>query len=219
MNRREQEREFRKTAILDAAEKLFFSRSYDAVTMDEIKTEAQFSKRTIYQYFQSKDQMYAAIILRAFKFLCQLSLDNLTSHPVSTSIEELRIFANSMQRFLSEKEDYARIILEFENNYQRFDHSDVYILESTQLRNQLFEQLMQVFERGQHKTEIMTSYQAEELTLIVWGQIVGTMNLILNQSSAFPDKESILTASLLEKSIVSLIEGITFKEGSDSNES
>lgn len=107
--------------------------------------------------------MYAAIILRAYKLLCQLSLDNLTSHPVSTSIEELRIFANSMQRFLSEKEDYATIILEFENDYN--------------------------------------------------------MNLILNQSSVFPDKESILSASLLEKSILALSEGIPIREGSDSNES
>lgn len=211
MNRREQERESRKNAILDAAEALFFTRSYHNVTIDDIKTEAEFSKRTIYQYFESKDQMYAAIILRAFTYLCELSRDNVASHTnnVSSPTKELLVFANSMQRFLSEREEYARMILEFENNNTLFNAADPYIIESLSLRNQLFYLLMQVIEQGQHHRQIKTSSSAEELTLILWGHIAGTMNLILSKGAGFPGKDSLLTGSFLEKSITAVIEGIT----------
>ncbi len=56
----------KKNDIIDAAERVFFEKGIQQSTMDEIAREAEFSKRTIYVYFQSKDQIYYEIMLRAF---------------------------------------------------------------------------------------------------------------------------------------------------------
>lgn len=67
--RRKREKEQRKTEILDAAERLFFSRSYDDVPMDEIAREVELNKATIYLYFKNKESLFAAIVLRGVEIL------------------------------------------------------------------------------------------------------------------------------------------------------
>ena len=67
--RRQREKEQRKTDIIDAAERLFFSRSYEDVTMDDIAREVELNKATIYLYFKNKETLYATIVLRGIQIL------------------------------------------------------------------------------------------------------------------------------------------------------
>jgi len=48
--------------ILDGAYRLFRRRGYSRVTMDDIATEARFTKRTLYHHFQSKDELLAEVL-------------------------------------------------------------------------------------------------------------------------------------------------------------
>ncbi len=61
--RRRRKKDQRIQGILDAAQKVFFSKGYKKATMDEIALEAEISKPTIYQYFKTKDELYAALML------------------------------------------------------------------------------------------------------------------------------------------------------------
>ena len=58
-----------KDEILDAAERLFFSRSYEEVSMDEIAREVELNKATIYLYFKNKETLFATIVLRVSRSL------------------------------------------------------------------------------------------------------------------------------------------------------
>jgi AcrR family transcriptional regulator len=60
--------------ILDGAYKLFRRHGYSRVSMDDIATEAGFTKRTLYHHFRSKDELLADVLasqhelaLQAFK--------------------------------------------------------------------------------------------------------------------------------------------------------
>jgi AcrR family transcriptional regulator len=48
--------------ILDAAYALFRQRGYNRVTMDEISDHAKLTKRTLYNHFESKDQLLAEML-------------------------------------------------------------------------------------------------------------------------------------------------------------
>lgn len=67
--RRDREKLVREEEILSAAEKLFSLKGFDDVSMDEIAKEAQFTKRTLYQYFENKEDLYFGVALRGFKRL------------------------------------------------------------------------------------------------------------------------------------------------------
>ncbi len=61
---KEQERETRKNLILDAAEKLFSTKPYDAVSMQEIANEAGLAKSSIYTYFSTQEALFVDAAMR-----------------------------------------------------------------------------------------------------------------------------------------------------------
>ena len=67
--RRQREREQRKTEIIQAAEHLFFASGYEDVTMDDIAREVELNKATIYLYFKNKETLFATIVLRGILLL------------------------------------------------------------------------------------------------------------------------------------------------------
>lgn len=71
-SRREQEKETREKSIVDTAEALFLETGFDAAAMDEIASRAGFTKRTVYQYFEGKEELLFAVAVR------QLALTDFT---------------------------------------------------------------------------------------------------------------------------------------------
>jgi len=69
LSRREKEKKARETEIISAAEKLFYKNGFDNVSMDQIAGQAEFTKRTLYQYFAHKEDLYFAVALKGFKQL------------------------------------------------------------------------------------------------------------------------------------------------------
>lgn len=67
--RKTRERDTRKNEILDAAQSVFFDKNFDEATMDEIALKSEFTKKTLYSYFQSKEDLYASLVLKALKLL------------------------------------------------------------------------------------------------------------------------------------------------------
>lgn len=61
--------QFHKKNILDTAEHLFSEKGIRQTTMDDIAKAADYSKSTIYVYFQSKDEIYNHII---YGHMCRL---------------------------------------------------------------------------------------------------------------------------------------------------
>ena len=62
--RKEREKLQRRQSIVDAAERVFFSKGYDNSSMDDVAKEAELSKGTLYLYFDSKEDLYGAIVRR-----------------------------------------------------------------------------------------------------------------------------------------------------------
>ena len=57
--------EFHRGTILAAAERLFAEKGIEKTTMDDIAREAEYSKATLYVYFQSKEEITQAILLNS----------------------------------------------------------------------------------------------------------------------------------------------------------
>jgi AcrR family transcriptional regulator len=62
--RREQERKSREKSIIDTAERLFLEKGFESSPMEEIAHAAGFTKRTVYQYFLSKEELLFAVAVR-----------------------------------------------------------------------------------------------------------------------------------------------------------
>ena len=67
--RKIEEREQRKSKIIDGALKVFKAQGIEKTTMDEIALESGFGKATLYYYFASKDEVFIAIMETGWKQL------------------------------------------------------------------------------------------------------------------------------------------------------
>ncbi|MBR0755737.1 TetR/AcrR family transcriptional regulator [Bradyrhizobium jicamae] len=52
----------KREAILEAGTKIFLERGFGATSMDEVAVQANVSKRTVYDYFESKEGLFAAVV-------------------------------------------------------------------------------------------------------------------------------------------------------------
>ncbi len=86
MNRKEREREFKQKEILLAARQVFALRGFENATLDEIAEQAEYGKGTIYNYFESKDQIFDSVIADGFNEF--ISIANETCGNADLSLED-----------------------------------------------------------------------------------------------------------------------------------
>lgn len=117
---KEQEKEQRRNYILDAAEKLFFTRSYDDVSMDDIAKEVELNKATLYLYFKNKESLFFSIVLRGIRILNAMIEDGIKS--CKTGVQILDTIGNVYFEFINRYPDYNQVYLYFRSG--RFDLED-----------------------------------------------------------------------------------------------
>ena len=67
--RRQEERDRRRTEIVDAAEALYSEVGWDTVTMDRVARRARLSRALVYVYFRDKSDLHLALVERALDTL------------------------------------------------------------------------------------------------------------------------------------------------------
>jgi TetR/AcrR family transcriptional regulator len=69
IERKEREKEARRTLILEATERVFQAKGIQNATMDDIAREAELAKGTIYLYYRNKEELQVGIMLRALEMM------------------------------------------------------------------------------------------------------------------------------------------------------
>ncbi|MFH0967517.1 MAG: TetR/AcrR family transcriptional regulator [Methanobacteriota archaeon] len=106
--RKQREKEQRKTDILDAAERLFFSRRYEDVSMENIAHDVELNKATLYLYFKNKEALFAAIVLRGVQILQKKYLECMERQV--SGIVKIGLMGQAYYLFSQEYPDYQRVI-------------------------------------------------------------------------------------------------------------
>jgi TetR/AcrR family transcriptional regulator len=107
-DRRQREKEQRKTEITDAAERLFFSRGYEDVSMEDIARAVELNKATLYLYFENKETLFATIVLRGIGILRE-KYQACMEQP-APGIVRVALMGQAYERFSREYPEYLRLI-------------------------------------------------------------------------------------------------------------
>ena len=121
-DRIKREIERKREEIIDAAEKLFFSEGFKETSMDEIAKKSEFSKRTVYKYFESKEDLYSAIALRGLELYNKIIIENTTNK--KSGFEKLESVAKALVKLKKVNLNYAKVITFFLNKV--FDNTNIY---------------------------------------------------------------------------------------------
>jgi TetR/AcrR family transcriptional regulator len=171
--RKERERNRRRNDIIDAAEKVFMTKGFENATMDDVAEEAEFSKGTLYTYFQSKNELCLSIVLRGINVL--MSRFDIVKSLESPGLTKLRLLAEACRKFYVDFPNYAFAF----SNYKQHRtgcNLESSILDTIDEKNAVVRQLFSsVIESGKTDLSIKTNADSEKLTWILWGDISGVI--------------------------------------------
>ncbi len=108
LSRKERERRMRREDILQAAGKLFAENGYKNTSMNAIAKKADFSKRTLYQYFENKSDLFLSVALQIYESLLT-HLEN-TKLKEDTGYSKIKELLFAYFDFYQKNEDKFRII-------------------------------------------------------------------------------------------------------------
>lgn len=176
--RREKEKEIRRNDIIEAAERVFFKKGFDDATVDDVAKEAEFSKRTVYVYFNSKEQIYFEIMTRGYKLLISMLKDDLQKGKSGTAIEEIRQMYLTVYRFSKDYPEYFMAIMEYENGELDFQKGipDQSKTECYALGEEILGYLTGALEKGIAEDSICNDLDVVKTSLVLWACMIGLFN-------------------------------------------
>lgn len=108
LSRKEREKLSRKKDIMDAAAFLFSVKGFDHTTLEEIAAKAEFGTGTIYNYFQSKEEIFRSIIESIFD--ANIQLIETCSKSTTTFIDFLRLYTQRVFNYFSQNKEALLIL-------------------------------------------------------------------------------------------------------------
>ena len=187
-----------KNEIIDAAEKLFFSKGYSNSTMDEIAKEAGFTKRTLYSYFASKEEIYEKIVERGYMILNNLFLEALDKNKKSSEISKIRALSYSFLEFEGEYEGYFKTIFESECSYAG----------NEELEQTIIELLQNCIREGIRKGEIIDTVDEASISLILWSILMGFVSTFIRKEAYIKDHFKKEVKDVVENSLDFILNSI-----------
>jgi AcrR family transcriptional regulator len=101
----------RRKAILAAAEDVFAAKGYTAATVDEIAAKAKISKGSVYNYFQSKQELFSQLFLQEVEQEEALT-EQLLQKDISAK-DKFELFLEQCFERFAKYEHLGRLLLEF----------------------------------------------------------------------------------------------------------
>ncbi|MEA4926036.1 MAG: TetR/AcrR family transcriptional regulator [Syntrophomonadaceae bacterium] len=215
--RKEKEREIRRNDIIDAAERIFFTKGYNNATMDDVAKEAEFSKRTVYVYFNSKEQIYFEIMIKGYRMLIGMLKDDLQKEKACNAIEEIRQIALTLYRFSKDYPEYFKVIMEYENGELDFQKGipDQSRDECYALGEEILGNLIGALEKGMAEDSIPSDLDAIKTALVLWACMIGVFNTAKKKENYIKNYHRITPEELVSAAFQLIIRSIQTENGGD----
>jgi AcrR family transcriptional regulator len=94
--------------IMQAAERLFTSRRFHEITMEDVAREGGVGKGTIYRYFRDKDDLFFQTAMSGFDELCELLRRKVPGHALFA--EQMLIACRQISRFFERRRQLSRMM-------------------------------------------------------------------------------------------------------------
>ncbi len=204
-DRREKERESRRSAILKAARKLFFDRGFKNVTVDKIAAKAEVSKGSVYLYFKSKEEIYTQILINDSINSFQ-DLEKKISAKDAPAEELLLTFAdNYIDYFLNENELF-RILMTFMLHADDMILTDEQNAQLLQATNDNIKFVSEILQKGVDAGEFSPIINIRQAQNAIWGLLNGIISLFLFMGK--PSMRAARIHSTAKDSLNILIKGL-----------
>jgi AcrR family transcriptional regulator len=220
IERKGKEKQIRMNDIIDAAERVFFTKGYDVATMDDVAKEAEFSKRTLYMYFNSKEQLYFETMVRGYKILIDMMETALADAKGRNSLDRIKQIGRTLYQFNREYPDYFYAIMCYENGEKDFVNGipDCSREECYALGERIFGYLASELANGIKERVIRSELDITNTAIILWSCTIGLFNTLMKKRNYIEHYHERDSEKLLSEGLDMLMMSIENKNGGKKNE-
>jgi AcrR family transcriptional regulator len=177
IERKEREKIQRRNVIVDAAERVFFKEGIEKASMDQVASEAELSKGTLYLYFKSKEELHRAIVVRGFIALKRKLKE--AANSAENGLESVKAISKAYISFSKEHIGYFDAILYYQNDqFDKRNMGSPHSVESLEGGNAVISVLINSLKRGIEDGSITNLINPVEVAFVLWSQITGLLQVI-----------------------------------------
>ena len=173
--RKEREKEQRRQEIISAAEKVFFKQGVDNATMDDVAEQAELSKATLYLYFSSKEEIYAAIYLKGQEALFKM-IDKATDK-ISDTREKIAAYISTVISFQKKYPDYFEAFFYFLTKEVNISEESCYVQQHTKSGQEFLKGWVKLIQKGKKEGLIRGNLNEIPVAVILWMQLIGFLKI------------------------------------------
>ena len=209
--RKEREKERRREEILDAAQRVFVEKGLTTATVDDIAIAAELSKGTLYLYFESKEDIYIALMMRGLRLL--YSMFNNTISVETSVVKILHRMEEAYTEFFNTQRNYFRMLdSAFRPNVHKEVSEEMRRTYTTESQKN-WEQIIDLFNRGVREKKIRNDINPVDMAIIIWSNATTLMTRIDREGEIWQKERNIDLTKTLEASFHLLTDAILTPEG------
>jgi AcrR family transcriptional regulator len=194
--RREREKEQRRTDIIDAAERVFFPRGWNAATMEDVAAEAELSKATLYLYFKSKEELYVAILVRGVRILHSMFVEAVQID--ASGLRKVESIGRAYVSFYHRYPNYVDAMIHFESRNFGPGEENEYQRERESLKKKTMGLVAQAVQTGIDDGSIRPDIDPMKAAVILWAQTTGLLQILSIASGDIKSHYSLESDDLVE---------------------
>jgi len=202
-SRRVRERAQRARDILAAAREVFLERGYTRATMDDVARAAEFSKPTLYQYFENKDALFFSLT-KPVVIELGAALDDAWTRALAgtlrTGRELIGALFGAMRRAYAVDADGLRLLQLVQQADLLGQMSDGVQVELDRLGRRNFRRGRQLLLWGMKK-RMLVQQDPRPLLDVAWGSFLGVVGLERIKRRSQPSKDHLERTLVLAESI------------------
>jgi AcrR family transcriptional regulator len=191
-DRRKREKDQRRSAILNAARKLFFEKGFRYVTVENIARKAELSKGSIYLYFRSKEEIYTQILLNDIDKFNKKS--SLIFQNGKSAVELVMDFAFTYVDFFLNDRELFRIMMTFMLHTEDMNLAETVNQHIIEVTNNTVKIIETILQQGIEKGEFPSDINLRLSRNAMWGLLNGIISLHLFTGKEAHKEERIRSA-------------------------
>jgi AcrR family transcriptional regulator len=173
--KRKKGKENRRNTILRAARKLFFDRGFKSVTVDNIAAKSEISKGSIYLCFESKDEIYAQILISDNIALYERIKNFLVTE--ASAAQLLLEFARIYVDYFLNNNELFRILMTFMMHTGQMNLTEKQNRELIQSTNENIKFISEIIQKGIDSGEFSPISNIRQMQNAIWGMLNGVISL------------------------------------------
>ena len=206
-------KQIKENNIIDAAIKLITDVGYRNAKMDDIAKGAGITKVTLYSYFQSKENLYLAVIYRTFQALTEVFYSTIDKNKSESGLISTVSILKSFFSFCEQNFLYSETILDYFTMIRSLSRDksktgfnpgitdSLYFTKLQDLQNLPLKLTVKEIERGKRDGSIRPDIDPMLHTIQGWTMVVGYIKLI---SASGPNESPLLHVNLKNLKSMSL---------------